>query len=303
MTIRFIRPESKAARYALQLAVVALLMLLASWATFRFGPLRMPDFVMLALASGGLALISVPLALWGLLRLWQVGAKGGIASCKALVVAALPLAVLGVATNYYVNRPHIYEVATDLDNPVEWIRRPVASQGWLPRPKSDLRGHAQEQATAYPTLTLRSYDGALDRIYQAARTVAANQRLTVTATAGAAYARPDFPTPSPVPALLGADAAIKAPIPIPMPRPEPAPEMPDTDNEPPGTIRIQALSRDFILGIPSDIVIRLREKEDSVQVDMRVASRFGPHDLGLSAYIANRYLAALDGALLGSASQ
>jgi Protein of unknown function (DUF1499) len=301
MAIRFIRPVSKAATYALRLAFLALVLLFGSWAAFRFGPLPMPDFIMLALLAGGFALLSVPLAFFGLWRLWQVGAKGGMASFKALVIATLPLAVLGVAVQRSLNRPVLYEVATDLTAPVEWIRAPVAKQGWLPRPKSDPKDHADAQAAAYPMLTLRSYDGALDRVYQAARKVAADQRLTVTITAGAAYGRPDFPTPPANPALLGADAGIKAPIP--MPRPEPVAPMPDTDNEPPGTIRIQATSRDLILGFPSDIVIRLREQEDSVLVDMRVSSRFGPHDLGFSAEIASRYLTALDGALLGSAAQ
>lgn len=301
MTIRFIRPVSKAATYALRLAIVAFFMLLGSWLAFRFGPLRMPDFVLLVLVAGGLALLSVPLAVWGLWRLWHVGARGGVAATKALMIAAFPLCVLGVACDHYRNRPHLYEIATDLTDPADWIKRPTASQGWLPRPKSDPREHADAQMAAYPTLTLRHYDGALDRIYQAARKVAADQRMTVTATAGAAYARPDFPTPAPTSDLLGGDAAIKAPIP--KPRPEPVPDMPDTDNEPPGTIRIQATSRDLIFGFLSDIVIRLREKEESVQVDLRVASRYGPHDLGLSADVANRYLTALDGALLGIAGQ
>jgi len=256
---------------------------------------------MLVLVSGGLALLSVPLALWGLWRLWQVGAKGGIAASKALVVAALPLGVMALATEYYQNRPVIFEIATDLTNPADWISAPKTAQGWLPRPTSDPAQHAAEQVAAYPTLTVRSYNGALDRIYQMARKVAADQRLRVTATAGAAYARPDFPSPVMTPELLGGAVGIKAPVPL--PRPEPVMDMPDTDNEPPGTIRIQASSRDFIFGFPFDLVIRLREEEDSVLVDMRVASRYGPHDLGFSAQIANRYLTAMDGALLGIAAQ
>lgn len=301
MTIRFIRPVSKTARWALRFAVVALFMLLGSWAAFRFGSLQMPNFVLLALVSGGLALLAVPLALWALWRLWQVGAEGGLAATKALFIAALPLSVLGLAADYYQSRPKLYEIATDVADPVAWISPPKVSQAWLPRPPSDPAKHASEQAAAYPTLTVRSYNGALDRVYQVARKVAADQRLKVTETAGAAYARPDFPTPAAAPELLGGDVSIKAPVPL--PRPEPALEMPDTDDEPPGTIRIQASSRDFILGFPSDIVIRLREEEESVLVDMRVASRYGPHDLGFSADIANRYLTALDGALLGIAAQ
>jgi hypothetical protein len=301
MSIRFIRPVSIAARYAVRLAVISLLMLLGSWLAFRFGSLQMPRFILLASVAGGLALLSVVLAFWGLWRLWHVGAEGGIAATKALMIAAMPLGVLGVAVDYYQTRPMIYEIATDAADPVAWISQPKANQGWLPRPKADPQSHADEQALAYPTLTVRSYSGALDRVYQTARKIAADQRLKVNATAGAAYARPDFPTGAATPELLGADIGIKAPVP--MARPEPAEEMPDTDNEPPGTIRVQATSRDFMLGFPFDVVIRLREEEDSVLVDMRVASRYGPHDLGLSADIANRYLTAMDGALLGIAGQ
>lgn len=301
MTIRFIRPVSLSARYALRLAALSFFMLFGSFAAFRFGSLQVPNFVLLALVSGGLALVSVPLALWGLWRLWQVGAEGGIAASKALVIAALPLSVMGVAAHYYQTRPQIFEIATDLEEPAAWIVPPDAAQGWMPRPKSDPASHAPAQMAAYPTLTVRSYNGALDRVYQTARQVATDLRFKVTRTAGAAYARPDFPTTAMRPELLGGDTGIKAPVPL--ARPEPEPEMPDTDNEPAGTIRIQASSRDFITGFPLDIVIRLREEEDSVLVDMRVASRYGPHDLGLSAAIANRYLTAMDGALLGIAAQ
>lgn len=301
MSIRFIRPVSLSARYALRLAIVSFLLLIGSFAAFRLGSLQVPTFVLLSLFSGGLALLTVPLALWGLWRLWQVGAEGGIAASKALIIAVLPLSVLGVAAHYYQTRPQIFEIATDTEEPAAWIAPPKAVQGWMPRPKSDPASNARLQAAAYPTLTVRSYNGALDRVYQTARQVASDQRFKVTQTAGAAYARPDFPATPMRPELLGDGTAVKAPVPL--ARPEPEQEMPDTDNEPAGTIRIQATSRDFITGLPFDIVIRLREEEDSVLVDMRVASRYGPHDLGLSAAIANRYLTAMDGALLGIAAE
>jgi len=45
--------------------------------------------------------------------------------------------------------------------------------------------------------------------------------------------------------------------------------------------------------------LRLREETETTLVDIRVASRFGPHDLGTSASLAEAYLLALDAEMLG----
>ncbi|WP_429929687.1 DUF1499 domain-containing protein [Agrobacterium vitis] len=299
MTIRFTRPVSIAARWAWRLAFLSLLLLVAAWLGFRFGPLSMPSFVLAVLLCGGLAALSVPFALWGLWRLWSIGAKGGLAASRALVIAALPLSVLGLAAERYQTRPELYEVVSDLTDPPGWILSPGSKSSWLPRPPTDAVVQARLQAEAYPTLTVRRYDGALDRVYQAVRKVASDQRWSVTATRGAAYARPDFQAPAPA----SGTPAGPAPVPVPTPRPQPQAQDLIPDDEPPGVIRIQATTRNFILGFPFDILIRLREEEETVLVDIRVSSRYGPHDLGFAAAIANGYLTALDGELLGIASQ
>ena len=67
------------------------------------------------------------------------------------------------------------------------------------------------------------------------------------------------------------------------------------------TVRLQATTRTFALGLPFDVVIRLREEAETTLVDLRVASRFGPHDLGIGAEIAEHYMHALDAELLGIA--
>ncbi|MNL88500.1 hypothetical protein D3C87_2182490 [compost metagenome] len=48
-------------------------------------------------------------------------------------------------------------------------------------------------------------------------------------------------------------------------------------------------------------MIRLREEAETTLVDVRVAARYGPRDLGIGADIAQHFLTALDAELLGIA--
>lgn len=64
---------------------------------------------------------------------------------------------------------------------------------------------------------------------------------------------------------------------------------------------LQGETRTKIIGLPLDVVIRLHEEAETTLVDIRVASRYGAHDLGVSAGVAEAYLKALDAELLGIA--
>jgi len=59
------------------------------------------------------------------------------------------------------------------------------------------------------------------------------------------------------------------------------------DAHPPGGARrdgtIEAIARSPIMGLRNDIVIRIRPAAGGTKIDMRSASRFGPHDLGDNA--------------------
>ncbi|WP_027489200.1 DUF1499 domain-containing protein [Allorhizobium undicola] len=326
MTLRYVRPVSAAARLARRLSAFAVLMLLLGWLLYRFGTLQTPNFVALVLVAAALAALSVLLALAGLWRLWQVGAEGGVAALRALVLAALPLCVLAFAVLRYQDYPPLYEVASDPADAPDWIDTPLTAQKWLPRPPSRLAAQAGLQRAAYPELTVRRYDGALDRVYQVVMQVAAAQRLTITERRGLRHAQPELqlrnslqaPAIIPVPSPRGVSPSAAEPLPAapqkaPVPQPRPASaaaaiipadvvniQQPD-DGEPEGVVRLQGVTRQRLLGLPFDLVIRLREEEETVLVDMRVASRFGPHDLGFSAAIAESFLDALDAELLGIA--
>lgn len=298
MTIRYVRPVSHAARFAERLGFVALIMLVVVFLLHRFGPLATPDAVALLLFAAVLAALAVPLALVGLVRLWQVGALGGLASVRGLLFAALPLAVVAFGAERYLTRPMLYDVSTDLVDAPAWIETPAAPQRLLPRPATVTPADREAQLIAYPGLTGRRYEGALDRVYEAALKVAKARGFAIGASRGKDYALPEFlPTQKEDEASPGLAGGLPQVIPVPLPRP--LPEIATGETEPPGTVRIQADIRTLVLGLRFDVMIRLREEAETTLVDLRVASRYGPHDLGLSAAIAEAYLHALDAELLG----
>ncbi|ATN33833.1 hypothetical protein ACO34A_08415 [Rhizobium sp. ACO-34A] len=300
MTIRYDRPVSRSAFLSLQLGFFSAGMLVLVVLAHRFGPLKAPDFIALVLLSGIPAALAVPLALIGLARLWSVGALGGISALKALIYASIPLALIGFGAFRYFDRPPIYDVSTDLIDPPEWLAVPDADQRWLTRPP--VTGASRElQYAAYPGLTGRRYDGALDRVYEAVRKVVGQDRLEIVASRGQEYALPEFqPQAAGVPEEEDA-GALPHSVPVPQPRPEPQVAPVSAETEPEGTVRIQAKTRTLILGLPFDALIRLREEEEMTLVDVRVESRYGPHDLGMGAEIAEHFLHMLDAELLGVA--
>ena len=319
MIVRYDRPVSPSAFLARRLALFSLVMLVVVFLAHRFGPLKTPDFVALVLVAAVPAAFAVPLALIGLVRLWFVGALGGVASAWALVFAAPVLGLVGYGTFLFYQKPLLYDVSTDLNDVPAFIAEPLANQQFLPRPPMSSAMRAL-QTEAYPGLTGRRYDGGLDRVFEAVRTVADANRLRVVASRGEEYALPDFQPPA-TPAGgaeegadLGADAGAAAQDglpttgPLPGARPEPpspaelaAVSDPSLPPEPEGTIRLQLETRSLVFGLPFDAVIRLREEAEMTLIDMRVASRFGAHDLGFSDVIAEEFLRALDAELLGIA--
>lgn len=311
MHVRYDRPVSRSAFLARRLALFSLGMLLVVVLAHRFGPLSTPDFVLLMLACAVPAALSVPLALLGLARLWQIGALGGVAAAWALILAAVPLAVPGYGYYLFVTKPKLTEVATDLSDRPAWVSVPAAEQHLLPRPALPDNADAAQLA-AYPGLNGRRYEGAIDRVYEAVRKVAAENRLVVTASRGEEYGLPALElrstTEDPVEAeatVAGAtpatDEALPESGPLPTARPEPSLLVPLSDGEPEGTARLQLSTRTLVLGLPFDAVVRLREEAEMTLVDMRVAARYGPHDLGISDEIAEGFLHALDAELLGIA--
>ncbi|QKK24734.1 DUF1499 domain-containing protein [Rhizobium hidalgonense] len=299
MAIRFDRPVSSAARFSRLLGAFSLVLALAVLIAHRFGGLATPYLVLLLIAAAGFALLSAMLAAVGLRSLWVSGAEGGLAALAALIYAAFPLGIGAMATERYMTLPDIYDVSTDPVSAPDWLSAPKADQIWLKRNLVTPEDREQQMA-AYPELTGRRYEGALDRVLEAVRKVAKQSGFTIVRTTGTTEPDRDLEDKPAKPAP-GDDAVADAPglIPVPTPRPY--------DDDVAKLIRgangvtLQATNRTLILGLRFDILIRLREEAETTFVDIRVASRYGQHDLGFSAEVAGDYLKALDAELLGIA--
>ncbi|MDV4180205.1 DUF1499 domain-containing protein [Rhizobium brockwellii] len=301
MAIRFDRPVSNAARFSRLLAAFSLVLALSVMIAHRFGGLATPYLVLLLIAAAGGALLSAMLAAVGLRSLWMTGAEGGLAALAALIFAAFPLGLGAYATERYMTRPDIYDVSTDPVSAPDWLSPPHSDQIWLKRNVQVTPEDREKQLAAYPELTGRRYEGALDRVLEAVRKVAKMSGMTITKSSGDTEPGRD-PEDKPVkPPQASDDAVADAPDIVPVPTPRPY------DDDVAKLIRgvngvtLQGTTRTLILGLRFDIIIRLREEAETTFVDIRVASRYAQHDLGFSAEIAGDYLKALDAELLGIA--
>ena len=302
MTVRFVRPVSYAAYMSRYFGLSALVLFLIAVPLHRFGPLTTPDFIALTLISASIAALALLLALVGLQQLWATGARGGVWASYAILLAALPLGVVGFAALLYWQNPKIIDVSTDVTDTPAWLSTPSANQQWLPRPPLVSAADRNAQVAAYPSLTGHRYEGAIDRVYTAARKVAKAQHIRILHTEGLVGALPESPIGVP-----SQDQGIGVPefepdelpsvVPVPLARPPEAPQPTFFNGS--GTVMLQGDMRTLVWGLRFDVLIRLREDTETTLVDVRVASRFGPHDLGMGADIAKAYLDALDAEMQG----
>ncbi|KGF70454.1 hypothetical protein LL06_04905 [Hoeflea sp. BAL378] len=300
MPFRPQRPSSIAARWSRRLGRFSLLLAFMAALLHRAGILVLPNAVAAILLASCLALIVLGLAMIGFFMLWQVGAKGGHAAFSGMVMALMVLGPVGFAAGRYLTLPAIHDVSTDIVDAPQWIEEPVITPSWLPRSNGDVPAARAAQAIAYPQVAGRRYDGAIDRVLQAVRGVAGDNKWTQVANVGADLLvdglEPAPETAEAPPATTGEADPARAPVPVPRP---------DIENQPvepmPTDALVQYETKTLVLGIPQDILVRLVEEEETTFVDMRVATRDGDHDLGLNAALIRSFLHDLDVRLLGIA--
>jgi hypothetical protein len=299
ITIQYERPVSHAAHWARRTALFSCVLFVAAVLSHRFGPLTTPHFLVIAGFSAALAALAVLLASIGLARLWLVGARGGKAAFTALLLSLLPLGMAGAAAYACFTRPALYDVTTDTVAAPPWLAQPSAAQDWLARAGLVTPRDRAVQLQAYPGLSGRRYDGALDRVYQGVRKVSEAYGITITAEVGIDNILADLEDLVLDPNKAGQSAEPSGDVPIPEARPLQTPLVPHVGGA--GDILLQGEWRSPLVGFRFDVVIRLREEAETTLVDMRAASRYGPHDLGIGAQMVEAYLKALDAELLGIA--
>ncbi len=288
MKIRYDRPVSHAASWARRIGLFALALFIVSALLHRVGIIVSDTFVTLFVLSGGLAALAFLLSAIGLLRLWMVGARGGRASAKGLFFSLLVLVPVGLALYRVYTLPRLHDISTDTADAPAFLKPVGHSAFWLPLVGAGDAGYTG-QKEAYPKVTGRRYEGAMDRILEAVRLVAENNRISIInvkmpeirETGGSSIV--ERRTPEPGEAIVS-DDATDAPVAADAVQPQ---------------IVLQGETRTLVFGFESDVSIRLSEEAETTYVDMRSVSRFGPHDLGSNAQIITDFLAALDAELLG----
>jgi uncharacterized protein (DUF1499 family) len=307
MKIRYERPVSYAASWARRFGLFAFALFVVAGGLHRFGILDSDTFATLFFLSGVLAGLAFLLAAVGLLRLWMVGARGGRASAKGLFFSIIVLVPVCIALYRAYTLPRLYDISTNTEDVPAFLDDVDHSVAWLPligRGNEDYSG----QPTAYPEVTGRRYEGALDRVLEAVYLVAENRGIDVT-NAKLPEEKEEVET-APVndqPAELAVEITPDATVPteeVHATESLPLEGVIDSEAAPPIVllpvqILLQGKTRTLLFGFESDISIRLSEEAETTFVDMRSVSRFGPHDLGANAKIITEFLAALDAELLG----
>ena len=178
------RRQSRSARIAQALGFFAVVLTALNAAAFRFGQI---DILSAALVYGFavvVALLAMLFAALALRALWIDGAKGGMASVRALLLAGLVLAPLGYGTFASLTLPRLNDVATDWADPPRFplgsrleINSPLAA----PAPPEDV---GILQAEAYPDIVTRVYGLSLQLVQKAVERTAAEMRWQATSRSG-----------------------------------------------------------------------------------------------------------------------
>ena len=305
------RPVSRAAAWSQALAVFAVPFFVIVIIGHRFGAIDTPSLFWL-LGVGGVVLVAAVLTgMRGIYELWVYGKAGGLKSLLGISLASLLLLPFLWSGYLAIALPPLHDISTDLETAPDFeIAGSDRTEGM--NLIADLPARNREaQLRAYPQVTARRYPLGSSRVLEEIIDLVADRDWVILASAAeapgstvddegssSASSAPDgqlaVPSFRPVPReeRAGDNAGRESATVSPVGRDEPA-------TEPLEERYVEAVATSLVLGFESDVVIRLLEEEDGTLVDMRSASRWGPHDLGENARRITSFLADLDTALQG----
>lgn len=299
MPVIYKRPKSVAAIWSRRIGYFAIFLLIILWGFHRFGGFPTPDAIAVGLVASFIAAFGLGLAIIGFSMLWVIGAKGGRASFVGLCLNLIALLPFGLGAYRYVSLPQQYDVSTSEQELLNWLEEPTRPKSWLPQENTGEVLLNLKNTRIYSQLSERRYQGAIDRVYQAVQTIIRSEKFILVSNVGNEFLSPieaepeqDEQTQSDTDALI--------PTPVPAVRPEGTAASSGGPSSFQGTtIRIQLRKKSLFLGIEQDVMLLLTEDEAATFVEMRSATRHGPHDIGLNAELINNFLSKVDNNLLG----
>lgn len=267
------RRSSRSAQYAPFCALAGLGLLVIAIAAHRLSLIQQPDLVLIAAGSVFFSFLALLLALKSFYNLWRSGDAGGRRALRAGFIAVVTLVPQALLLGQLAATPRIHDISTDLETPVQFNTVMGNEADMLRGQKTDARIVLLERL-GLSDLTIQnslSVDSMPDMLQQ----ISAYPEIS-----GRQYDSAQ-------------DHVLKAVIKV----------LKDQGLAATGTfgtagkdvdVSVEATAKTFVLGLRSDVVVRLRDEAEQTTVDMRAVSRYGRYDLGYNAQLIESFFNALD---------
>ncbi|MFD0915913.1 DUF1499 domain-containing protein [Pseudahrensia aquimaris] len=314
---KYERQRSLPADWSQKLAVFAACFLAIVIVGHRFDTIStIPTFWLLGV---GLAMVlaAIALGLRGLFDLWERGEEGGLKAARGLLLASLLIAPFFYTGLKAFTLPPLNDVSTDLDDPPQFenaVYDRTEAMNDITDPTDVTR---RLQLKAYPRVVARRYPLGAGRVFSAVAELVRDRDWTILTSATSTGEAPIDDEGSALVAKPTSDAnGLPLRVATPNFRPPEIRDEPttaieaqsvspigrndaDSEEEPLEERYVEAVSSSLIFGFQTDVVFRIVEEEEGTLVDMRSASRWGPHDLGANAQQIISFMEDLDTALQG----
>ncbi|RBO98653.1 DUF1499 domain-containing protein [Pseudochrobactrum asaccharolyticum] len=267
------RRQSRTARYAPACASIGFFLLVAAVALHRFSMIQQPDLVLLVTLSAGFAALALLLSAKSFYNLWRSGDAGGRRALRASFLAVLTLVPPALVLVQVSAAPRIHDISTDLENSVEFNtvmeNVPDLLQAHQPNFRirmlsylglDDLTAQNSLSTDAVPDMLqqISAYPEVSGRQYDSAQDHVLKAVLKVMKEQGI--------TVTGSAGVAGEDIDVS----------------------------VEGVAKTLILGLRSDLAVRLRDEAEQTTVDMRAVSRYGRYDLGFNAALIENFFNALD---------
>ena len=267
------RRQSRTARYAPACANIGFFLLVAAVALHRFSMIQQPDLVLLVTLSAGFAALALLLSAKTFYNLWRSGDAGGRRALRASFLAVLTLVPPALVLVQISAAPRIHDISTDLENSVEFNtvmeNVPDLLQAHQPNFRirmlsylglDDLTAQNSLSTDAVPDMLqqISAYPEVSGRQYDSAQDHVLKAVLKVMKEQGI--------TVTGSAGVAGEDIDVS----------------------------VEGVAKTLILGLRSDLAVRLRDEAEQTTVDMRAVSRYGRYDLGFNAALIENFFNALD---------
>lgn len=267
------RRSSRSAKYAPACALAGLGLLIAAVTAHRFGLIQQPDLVFIVTLAVFFALLALLLSAKSFYNLWRSGDAGGRRAMRACFIALVTLIPPALVLGQISGTPRIHDVSTDLENSVQFNTVMSNEQDLLQDYKPDFRVQLL-QKLGLGDLTVQNSLGT-DAVPDMLQQISAYPEVS-----GRQYdSAQDHVLKAVLKVLKEQGFAVTATS---------GTAGEDMD------VSVEATAKTFILGLHSDVVVRLRDEAEQTTVDMRSVSRYGRYDMGFNAGLIGTFFNALD---------